>query len=234
MGFARRPPTARELRDMERMMERGDGGGRLWPGDRAHLRSRLLRGDGGDHRASPAARRRGRGFYASHIRGEGATLLDAVARGDPRRPRGRAARPGEPHQGGRTPQLGQGRRRAGPDRRRARRRGWTSWRDVYPYTASSTSLRTSLPDWALEGGVEGMLKRLGGPGGARAHPRRARCGEQRRACTRGIGWEDIMIAWSPEAPGRRGPALSEIAAARGVDPLDAAFELLVAEPARGR
>jgi len=32
--------------------------------------------------------------------------------------------------------------------------------DVYPYTAASTSLKTCLPPWALEGGKEAMLSRL--------------------------------------------------------------------------
>ena len=42
----------------------------------------------------------------------------------------------------------------------ARGEGLDVMGDVYPYTASSTSLRTLLPDWALEGGVDAMLARL--------------------------------------------------------------------------
>ena len=45
----------------------------------------------------------------------------------------------------------------------ARAEGLDVTADVYPYTASSTTLRTLLPGWALEGGVEAMLERLQDP-----------------------------------------------------------------------
>ena len=45
----------------------------------------------------------------------------------------------------------------------ARAEGLDVMADVYPYTASSTTLRTLLPDWALEGGIDAMLKRLADP-----------------------------------------------------------------------
>ena len=56
----------------------------------------------------------------------------------------------------------------------ARAEGLDVMADAYPYTASSTSLRTLLPDWVLEGGVPAMLERLRDRGDARAHPRRDR------------------------------------------------------------
>ena len=55
----------------------------------------------------------------------------------------------------------------------ARAEGLDVMGDVYPYTASSTSLRTALPDWALEGGVAAMLEAPGRSRRARADPRRA-------------------------------------------------------------
>ena len=73
---------------------------------------------------APGGRAHG-GFYASHIRGEGATLLDAVREAIRVGREGGAARAGEPHQGGRPAQLGQGRRRAGADRRAPAPRGST-------------------------------------------------------------------------------------------------------------
>src|SRR6266446_7269665 len=45
----------------------------------------------------------------------------------------------------------------------ARAEGLDVMADVYPYTASSTTLRTLLPDWTLEGGIDAMLKRLADP-----------------------------------------------------------------------
>src|SRR6266550_7874718 len=99
------------------------------------------------------------GFYASHIRGEGATLLDAVAEAIRI---GREARlpvqvshlkaAGRPNWGKVEPALAL--------IEAARAEGLDVMGDVYPYTASSTTVRTLLPDWALEGGVDAMLKRL--------------------------------------------------------------------------
>ena len=41
-----------------------------------------------------------------------------------------------------------------------------------------------------------------------------------------IGWDNIMIAWCPKRKDAEGRRLSEVAAARKLDPLDAVFELL--------
>ena len=110
--------------------------------------------------ARVAARRRG--FYASHIRGEGATLLDAV---------GEAIRVGR--EGELPVQVSHIKAAGRPNWGKvaqalalidaARAEGLDVMADVYPYTASSTTLRTLLPDWALDGGVEAMMQRLGDP-----------------------------------------------------------------------
>ena len=120
----------------------------------------------------------GGGFYASHIRGEGATLLDSVAE---------AIRVGR--EGGLPTQVSHikaaGRLHWGKVKDAlglidaARADGLDVMADVYPYTASSTTIRTLLPDSALEGGIEAMLDRLKRSGRARADPRRD--GERRRA-----------------------------------------------------
>jgi len=179
------------------------------------------------------ARRAGgprRGFYASHIRGEGATLLDAVREAiQVGREAGlpvqvshiKAA--GRPHWGRVKDAL------ALIDSARAE--GLDVRADVYPYTASSTSLRTLMPDWVLEGGIEAMLGRLTDPA-SRARIRTEISGGA-GILSRGIGWEDVMIANAPARPDAQGRRVSEIAAARGQDPLDAAFDLLVDEAGRG-
>jgi N-acyl-D-aspartate/D-glutamate deacylase len=41
-----------------------------------------------------------------------------------------------------------------------------------------------------------------------------------------MGWENVMIAWCPKRPDAEGRRISEIAEVRGLDPLDAVFELL--------
>jgi N-acyl-D-amino-acid deacylase len=165
-----------------------------------------------------------RGFYASHIRGEGATLLDAIREAIQV---GREAQipvqishvkaAGRPHWGKVADAL------ALIDAARAE--GLDVMGDAYPYTASSTSLRTALPDWALEGGVSAMLERL-----KSAEMReRIRTDMQRpggHSIMDRMGWENVMIAWCPKRKDAEGKRVSQIAAARNLEPIDAVFELL--------
>jgi N-acyl-D-aspartate/D-glutamate deacylase len=113
----------------------------------------------------------------------------------------------------------------------ARAQGQDVMGDVYPYTASSTTLRTLLPDWVLEGGIDAMLKRLADPE-TRERIRRELTGGG-ETLLRGLDWSDIMVAYSPSRPDAQGRRIAEIAAARGEDPLDAAIELIVAEQGKG-
>ncbi len=227
MGFARRKPSDRELAHMQRLVAESLEGG-AWgistgliyaPGSYAETDEII-------ELATVAGRQRG--FYASHIRGEGANLLDSVAEAI------RVGREGElpvqvshikaagrPHWGKVKDAL------ALIDAARAE--GLDVTADVYPYTASSTTLRTLLPGWALEGGVEAMLERLQDPA------ERARIRSEVEAGKRGeedlvanAGWDGIMIAYAPgrrEAEGRR---LAEIARDLGVAPADAALDLILA------
>jgi N-acyl-D-aspartate/D-glutamate deacylase len=113
----------------------------------------------------------------------------------------------------------------------ARAQGQDVMGDVYPYTASSTTLRTLLPDWALEGGIDAMLKRLADP--AVRDRIRAELTGGGETLLRGLDWSDIMVAYSPSRPEAQGRRIAEIAAARKQDPLDAAIELIVAEQGKG-
>jgi N-acyl-D-amino-acid deacylase len=177
-----------------------------------------------------ARRAAGRGFYASHIRGEGATLLDAVAE---------AIRVGR--EGGLPAQVSHIKAAGRPNWGKvadalalidaARAQGQDVMADVYPYTASSTTLRTLLPDWVLEGGIDAMLKRLADPRDRERIRRELTGGGE--GLLRGLEWSDIMVAYAPSRPEAQGRRLAEIAAARGEDPLDAAIEVIVAEQGKG-
>lgn len=227
MGFARRAPDVKELARMQRLMadamEDGAWGlstGLIYaPGSYAATEEIV-------EIARVAGRRRG--FYASHIRGEGATLLDAVAEairvgreGDLPVQVSHIKAAGRPNWGKVAQAL------ALIDA--ARGDGLDVMADVYPYTASSTTLRTLLPDWVLEGGVDAMLKRLTDP------DVRARIRGELEAPATGqslldrVGWENIMIASCARRKDAEGRRLSELGAARGVDPLEAALELIVDE-----
>jgi N-acyl-D-amino-acid deacylase len=230
MGFARRAPDAHELARMQRLvadaMEDGAWGlstGLIYaPGSYADTAEIITL-------AKVAARHRG--FYASHIRGEGATLVQAVTEAIAI---GREAdlpvqvshikAAGRPNWGKVGDAL------ALIDA--ANDEGLDVLADVYPYTASSTSLSAILPGWALEGGVAALLGRL------RDAKERARIRGEIEAPSGGqpyaerVGWDNVMVAWAPHRPDAQGHRLSEIAAARRNDPIDAAFDLLLDENGR--
>ena len=132
MGFARRAPTARELIAMERMMDDSMASGAYG------LATGLIYAPGSyaDTEEIVAIARRAAhgGFYASHIRGEGETLLAAV---------GEAIRVGR--EGGLPVQVSHIKAAGRPNWGRveqalamidsARAEGLDVMADVYPYTA---------------------------------------------------------------------------------------------------
>jgi N-acyl-D-amino-acid deacylase len=228
MGFARRPPSAKELATMRALMEAAmiDGAcglstGLIYaPGSYAETAEIVEVAKG----AAAAG-----GFYASHIRGEGATLLEAITE---------AIRVGR--EGGLPVQVSHikaaGRAHWGRVADAlalidaARAEGLDVLADVYPYTASSTTIRTLLPDWALEGGIDAMLKRLRDPA-TRAEIRTDM--DQGPVLARGLEWRDIMVASAPSRPEIEGRRIDEIAARWGKDPIEAAFEVIEGEKGRG-
>ena len=104
--------------------------------------------------------------------------------------------------------------------------------DQYPYVAGSTMLGVILPPWAHDGGTDRLLERLRSP-------------EERRRMVRDIergiaGWDnfvefagcDGIFVTSVRTDANRdliGKSLAEIGTLRGQDPLNAAFDLLLAE-----
>ena len=229
MGFARRAPTTSEQLAMERLMDESMRDG-AWG-----LATGLIYAPGSYARTDEiiaVARRAAaaRGFYASHIRGEAATLLDSVRE---------AIQIGR--EGGLPVQVSHIKAAGRPHWGRvpaalslidaARAEGLDVMADAYPYTASSTSLRTLLPDWVLEGGVPAMLERLRDR--AIRERIRAEMTGGSPILARGLGWEDIMVASAAARPDAQGRRLSQIAAAWSRDPVDAAFDLLTAEEGRG-
>ncbi|MGH7672255.1 MAG: N-acyl-D-amino-acid deacylase family protein, partial [Gemmatimonadales bacterium] len=181
-----------------------------------------------------AARRRG-GVYATHIRNEGSGIdaaLDEAFR------IGREAHipveiwhlktAGRPNWG-RMPRV-----LARIDSARAA--GLDVTADQYPYTRSATSLDASIPTWAHSGGTDSLLARLRHPA-TRARIRAEMVGVTAGAENfyRGAGGADgILIVGTFEDSLRylQGKTLAAIARTRGTDPVEALFDIVIADRSR--
>ena len=117
--------------------------------------------------------------------------------------------------------------------KQARDHGIDVTADIYPYIAGSTALSASLPPWALEGGTSPMLTRLRDP------ETRRRLKKEMSADT--MDWENIYLGSggpggiligsvvNRELEALQGKRVSEIAAQQKKDPLDALFDLIIAD-----
>jgi N-acyl-D-amino-acid deacylase len=110
----------------------------------------------------------------------------------------------------------------------ARRRGLPVDCDAYPYDTASNPLRNLLPRWVMEGGIPAMLERL------RVRDVRTRLRDEiARSGLTNFGripsWDAVRIAISPHLPEHAGRTLGDIARRRGVDPLDAVADYVVAD-----
>ncbi|HHY93594.1 MAG TPA: D-aminoacylase [Firmicutes bacterium] len=169
-----------------------------------------------------------RAFYSSHIRDEEAHVVEAIQEAL------EVSRlSGEPVEISHHKGVGRHHRGRAEDtlqligEYRLRGRIEVSF-DIYPYTAASTWLSSYLPTWALEGGIPALLERLG------REEYRARIREQmRRDLYEGNDppqvWEEFMISRvHGEKPHPwEGKTLAEIAAARGQDPYETVFDVLL-------
>jgi N-acyl-D-amino-acid deacylase len=112
----------------------------------------------------------------------------------------------------------------------ANARGLDVTGDMYPYTAGATSLGALLPPWVHEGGLANLLPRL------RDQRVRARI---RQDIEQGLdgwwnpagaaGWAGVQISRAPNHRAYQGMRLSDVAALRQQEPLEAALDILLAE-----
>ncbi|SFS81615.1 N-acyl-D-amino-acid deacylase family protein [Saccharopolyspora flava] len=162
----------------------------------------------------------GTGLYATHMRDEGDHLLDAL---DEALRIGRIAgrthishlKATQPRNWGTLP--------AALDRlHQARADGHDARQDVYPYTASSTTLTSFLPTDYLDGGDTRTLDRLTAPN---AHT------ELTAALTGTTHFDRILIATTPSHR-HEGRTLTEIAETQRTNPVRALIDVLVTEQLR--
>ena len=115
----------------------------------------------------------------------------------------------------------------------ARRQGLDITADIYPYIAGSTALSACLPPWALEGGIDKTLSRI------KDADTRQRL--KREISTDSKDWENIYLGSggpggiligsvvNRELESLQGKRLAEIARDQNKDPLDALFDLILAD-----
>ena len=111
-----------------------------------------------------------------------------------------------------------------------RSRGLDVTCDVYPYTAGSTSLTTLLPPWALEGGVSQTLEKLGDPASReriKAELRQEQDDWDNLVAS--TGWDSVYIssASRDHDTNLAGKNILEVSESRGVDPEDCMMDLLL-------
>jgi dihydroorotase/N-acyl-D-amino-acid deacylase len=231
LGFDNRPPTPAELEQMKELVAAAMGDGALGLSTSLqYVPARFAKTDEIVELAK-VARQYG-GIYATHQRSEANALDESlnevfqIAR--------RAQIPVEiwhlktayKKNWGRMPEVL-------AKIRRARAQGLDITADIYPYIAGSTSLSACLPPWGLEGGTEKMLARLRDPS--------IRERLKQEITTDSKEWENIYLG-SGLAPGvligsvinrdletMQGKRLSQIAEEQGKDPLDALFDLILAD-----
>ena len=220
LGFDDRPPTASEQALMERILSEALTDGAIG------LSTGLEYLPGGNARhdeiaALAAVARDAGGFYATHIRNEGDTLVESIqealnvaeATGIPlqlshHKSEGRANW-GKPHL-------------TLPMMAAARASGLDVLTDQYPYTAFMTGLTVILlPNWAKEGTIDEMLARLRDP------DTRARILAEIAA--EPWDWNTVQIGIARNRRETQGLTLAQLGQEAGKSPAEAALDLLLDE-----
>jgi len=234
MGMENRPPTKEELKEMRDLVSEaieagafGMSSGLVYPPGRYASTDELI------ELCKVVASYNG--IYASHIRGERETIVEAVKEAIEI-----GRRSGVSVQISHHPAKigGWGKSRETLKLiEEARKEGIDVNCDLHPYIAGSTGLSALLPPWVQEGGPEKIVERLKD----RELRRRIRedmieervpgpgpCGLVKRGM-----WDKIMLAYCEKNKDLIGLDFEEIARRRGKDPFEAYFDLLVEEEARG-
>src|SRR6185503_5821104 len=234
LGYADRPPTAAELDRMQTLVRQAMEEGALGVGSSLIYAPAFYAKTDELIALAKAAAPYG-GSYISHMRSEGARLLEAVDELI------RISKEGGV--GGEIYHL----KAAGKDNwsklpaviakvDSARKAGLDIRADMYTYTAGATGLDASMPPWVQEGGYNEWAKRLTDPA------IRARVAEEMRTPT--DKWENFFAA--VESPEKiilagfkadslkpyTGKTLAEVARMRGTSPEETAMDLVIRDGSR--
>ena len=230
IGFNARKPTAEELARMRALVDTAMRGGAMgmttaliYPPSSFATTEELIE-------VAKALTPYG-GTYASHVRGEGKDVVEAI---------GEAIRIGEeakipveifhlkaaykPGWGKLMPQIGQ-------LIDAARARGVEVAADQYVYTAGGTGLEATIPSWAFDGGQDSLRARLNDPAIRARLKREVKTGSPGwwNIVEASGGWENIVLAnaRNPENERFNGRNLKAIAKELHKDPVDAAWDLVL-------
>ena len=167
------------------------------------------------------------GLYASHMRSEGAALLEAVDEVlEIARRSGVRAEIYHFKAIGRQnwPKM----ESAIAAVEAARSAGAEVTADVYPYDFAGTSLTACLPPWAHEGGVDELRRRLRDPSSRqRIREAMSRTGWENPFLDTGPDHIRVSGALAPALSGLLGRSLREVAEIRGSSPEDTAMDLVL-------
>lgn len=228
MGFENRPASSSELDRMKHMLEEGLQAGAIG------MSLGLMYAPGsytsrGELVELCAVLSKYDGLLATHIRGEGSSLILSIEEAV-----WIAERSGVPLQISHLKAAGRnnwGRVVQAMELvEDARSRGLDVTCDVYPYTAGSTTLTTLLPPWVLEGGVSRTLERLSDPDS------RERIKDELKHEQDGwdnlvasTGWDSVYISSLGKGAdtGVEGKNVAQISESRGVDAVDCMMDLLL-------
>ena len=217
VGFDDRPPTPDELTQMQRLLSDAlaDGAIGLSTG------LEYLPGGNAKHdevAALAAIARDAGGFYATHIRNEGDTLVESIQEAlDVAHATGIPLQLSHHKSEGRAnwgkPQI------TLPMMAQARASGLDVLTDQYPYTAFMTGLTVILlPHWAKEGTIDEMLARLRDPG------TRARILSE--IAVQPWDWTTVQVGIARTRRDTQGLTLAELGSKENKTPAEAALDLL--------
>ena len=229
MKYDARDPTAEELTQMKAIMETAMKAGALgmttaliYPPSSYAKTPELIE-------VAKVAAKYG-GIYASHIRGEGAEVVQSI---DEAIEIGEKARmPVEIFHLKAAYQPGWGTlmRESAKHIEAARSRGVDAAADLYLYTAGGTGLEATIPSWAHEGGTEALKQRLADPQIRERLKQEIKTGSPGwwNIVEAGGGWDGVVLAnaRNPDNMKYVGKSMTAIAKEMGKDPADAAFDLV--------
>jgi len=229
LGEASRAPTAEELARMKAIMETAMKAGAMgmttaliYPPSSYAKTDELIE-------MAKVAGQYG-GIYASHVRGEGKELVQAIEEAITIGEKGGLPVEVFHLKAAYQPGWGTLMRGAGEKIEQARARGVDVAADIYLYTAGGTGLEAVIPSWAFEGGDEKLLARL------RDTATRDRLKREMVSGSPGWwniveaagGWDNVVLvnARNKENARFEGQSLTRIAKELHKEPADVAFDLV--------